>query len=138
ALALAFIGNPDLVVLDEPTTGLDVESRRRLWETLRSVAAGRCVLFTTHYLEEAEAHATRVVVLDRGGLIFDGEPSALRQRVAGRRLSYVGKNGPVVVRTDDSDAYVRALVHSGEAFSDLEVTRPSLEEAFLTLTGAQR
>ena len=136
ALALAFVGNPELVVLDEPTTGLDVESRRRLWRTLRRFGQDRCVIFTTHYLEEAEANATRVVVLDRGRTLFDGEPEALRGRVGRRSVSYVGANGRVAVRPEDADEYVRTLVRSGNDFSDLEVTRPSLEEAFLTLTGA--
>ena len=138
ALALAFVGNPELVVLDEPTTGLDVESRRRLWRTLRTFGRDRCVIFTTHYLEEAEANATRVVVLDRGQTLFDGEPEALRGRVGRRSVSYVGPNGRVAVRPEDADEYVRALVRSGNDFSDLEVTRPSLEEAFLTLTGVSR
>ncbi|MBV9233598.1 MAG: ABC transporter ATP-binding protein [Candidatus Eremiobacteraeota bacterium] len=138
ALALAFAGNPELVVLDEPTTGLDVESRRRLWRTLRTFCRDRCVIFTTHYLEEAEVNATRVVVLDRGRTLFDGEPEALRARVGRRSVSYVGANGRVAVRPDDADEYVRTLVRSGNHFSDLEVTRPSLEEAFLALTGASR
>lgn len=138
ALALAFVGNPELVVLDEPTTGLDVESRRRLWETVRSLGAGRSILFTTHYLEEAQALATRILVLDRGRLRFDGKSEELRRRVGGRRVSYVGVDGPVSLTTGDADAYVRAMVAGGVPFSDLEIARPSLEEAFLTLTGGPR
>jgi ABC-2 type transport system ATP-binding protein len=138
ALALAFVGNPELVVLDEPTTGLDVESRRRLWDTVRALGDGRSILFTTHYLEEAEALATRIVVIDRGRLLFDGDARTLRGRVGGRRLRYVGAHGPVCVSTDDADAYVRAMVNDGTVFSDLEIVRPSLEEAFLTLTGGAR
>lgn len=138
ALALAFLGNPELVVLDEPTTGLDVESRRRLWETVRALGNGRSMLFTTHYLEEAEALATRIVVIDRGRLLFDGNARTLRERVGGRRLRYVGADGLVCVSTDDADAYVRAMVNDGIVFSDLEIVRPSLEEAFLTLTGGSR
>jgi ABC-2 type transport system ATP-binding protein len=154
ALALAFAGNPEFVVLDEPTTGLDVESRRRLWETVRTAARGRSILFTTHYLEEAEALATRIVVIDRGRLRFDGGPKELRARFGTRRISYVGEpladaalgfdvglvrnNGHVVVSTADTDAYVRALVTSGIEFSDLEIERPSLEEAFLSMTGGSK
>lgn len=138
ALALAFLGNPELVVLDEPTTGLDVESRRRLWETVRALGNGRSILFTTHYLEEAEALATRIVVIDCGRLLFDGNARTLRGRVGGRRLRYVGADGPVCVSTADADAYVRAMVNDGTVFSDLEIARPSLEEAFLTLTGGSR
>ena len=129
---------PDLVVLDEPTAGLDVESRRRLWEVVRSLGDGRSILFTTHYLEEAQALATRILVVDRGRLLFDGEPQALRGRVGGRRLSYVGDGGPVAVMPDDADEYVRAMVASGVAFANLEITRPSLEEAFLSLTGGMK
>jgi ABC-2 type transport system ATP-binding protein len=151
ALALAFAGNPELAVLDEPTTGLDVESRRRLWDVVRDAAAGRTILFTTHYLEEAEALATRIIVIDAGRLLFDGDPDALRRRFGARRLTYVGEplataglgfeaafvrtNGHVVVTTADTDAYVRALVRTGVDFSELEIVRPSLEDAFLSITG---
>jgi ABC-2 type transport system ATP-binding protein len=138
ALALAFAGNPELVVLDEPTTGLDVDSRRRLWEVVRNLGAGRSILFTTHYLEEAQANATRVLVIDHGRLLFDGKPEALRDRVGGRRVSYVGSEGPVSVATADSDSYVRAMIAGGVPFTDLEISRPSLEEAFLTLTGGAK
>lgn len=138
ALALAFVGNPELVVLDEPTTGLDVESRRRLWSAVRDLGTGRSILFTTHYLEEAQELATRIVVIDRGRLLFDGVPQSLRERVGGRRLTYVGSDGPVAVTTNDADQYVRAMVAGGVAFSELEIVRPSLEEAFLSLTGGSR
>jgi ABC-2 type transport system ATP-binding protein len=138
ALALAFVGNPEFVVLDEPTTGLDVESRLRLWEIVRNLGSGRSILFTTHYLEEAQALATRILVLDRGKLLFDGEAGALRARVGDRRLSYEGKNGPVLVTSADTDAYVRAMVNDGVVFSNLEIARPSLEEAFLSLTGGRK
>jgi ABC-2 type transport system ATP-binding protein len=138
AVALAFAGNPDLVVLDEPTTGLDVESRRRLWDVVREYAAGHSVLFTTHYLEEAQALATRVVVVDAGRVLFDGSTGELRQRFGARRLSYAGQNGRVVVTIDDTDEYVRKLVRDGVAFSNLEIVPPTLEEAFLTVTGGQK
>lgn len=138
ALALAFVGNPELAVLDEPTVGLDVESRQRLRQVVRDLSDGRSVLFTTHDLEEAQAIATRVLVIDRGRLLFDGDAEALRSRVGGRRLRYRGKDGAVSVTTEDSDAYVRAMVAGGVAFENLEITRPSLEEAFLSLTGGQK
>ena len=135
AVALAFIGAPQFVVLDEPTTGLDVESRRNLWEVVRRAGERRSILFTTHYLEEAQALASRILVLDRGRLRFDGDPATLRGRLGTRRLSYVGADGPVAVTLADSDGYVRNLVTSGAAFSGLEIAPPSLEEAFLSLTG---
>lgn len=135
ALALAFVGNAELIVLDEPTVGLDVQSRRRLWDLVRELGQGRSILFTTHYLDEAQALATRILVIDRGRLLFDGDAHALRGRVGNRRITYIGTGGPVTINTEDSDAYVRDLVAAGTAFSNLEITRPSLEEAFLTLTG---
>jgi len=154
SLALAFAGDPELVVLDEPTTGLDVESRRRLWDVVREKSGGRSVLFTTHYLEEAQALATRVIVIDSGRVLFDGGTDELRRRFGGRRVSYVGEpldarafgvdvggtrvNGHVVVTTEDTDAYVRALVRSGIAFSELEISRPTLEDAFLSITGGSK
>ncbi|HEY1976509.1 MAG TPA: ABC transporter ATP-binding protein [Candidatus Baltobacteraceae bacterium] len=138
AVALAFVGNPDLVVLDEPTTGLDVESRRRLWEVVREYASGHSVLFTTHYLEEAQALATRVVVVDAGRVLFDGSSEDLRRRFGARRLSYAGRDGDVAVTIDDTDEYVRKLVRDGIAFSNLEIVPPTLEEAFLTVTGGNK
>jgi ABC-2 type transport system ATP-binding protein len=138
ALALAFVGNPELVVLDEPTVGLDVQSRRRLWEAVRNASGGGSILFTTHDLEEAQAHASRILVIDRGRLLFDGSAQALRALAGIRRLSYVGSDGPVAVTIEDTDKYVCDLVRSGTTFSDLEISRPSLEEAFLSLTGETR
>jgi ABC-2 type transport system ATP-binding protein len=152
ALALAFAGDPELAVLDEPTTGLDVESRRRLWDVVRQAGAGRAILFTTHYLEEAEALASRIVVIDCGRKLFDGDARALRERFGSRRLTYVGEpletgalgftatfarsSRQVIVTTADTDAYVRALVSSGTPFSELEISPASLEEAFLAITGS--
>jgi ABC-2 type transport system ATP-binding protein len=154
ALALAFAGDPELAVLDEPTTGLDVESRRRLWDVVRGVSAGRAILFSTHNLEEAEAMASRIVVIDRGRVLFDGGARELRGRFGVRRLSYVGEplerdalgfaattivaNDRTVVATNDTDAYVRALVSAGKPFSELEITPASLEEAFLSITGVSK
>jgi ABC-2 type transport system ATP-binding protein len=135
AVAMAFVGNPDLVVLDEPTNGLDVESRRRLWNVVRDDGSARSVLFTTHYLEEAQALATRVVVVGSGRVLFDGSPDELRRRFGARRLSYVGKDGRVAVTIGDTDEYVRKLVRDGIAFSNLEIVPPTLEEAFLAMTG---
>jgi ABC-2 type transport system ATP-binding protein len=155
AVALAFIGNPELVVLDEPTTGLDVESRRNLWEVVRSQGAARSILFTTHYIEEAQALASRVIVIDHGSILFDGDPQALRARFGSRRIVYTGvpvepssigisaacvrhADGRVTVTTSDSDAYVRAMVRAGIEFRDLEIAQPSLEEAFLAITGGSQ
>ncbi|MBV8372933.1 MAG: ABC transporter ATP-binding protein [Candidatus Eremiobacteraeota bacterium] len=150
ALALAFVGEPEIAVLDEPTTGLDIEARRRAWHVIRAAGAGRAILFSTHHLEEAEALASRIVVIDRGRKIFDGAAADLRERFGTRRLSYVGKplerhtlgfvanittdRRTTTVATNDTDAYVRALVVTGTPFSELEISPASLEEAFLSMT----
>ncbi|AEB11602.1 ABC transporter ATP-binding protein [Marinithermus hydrothermalis] len=150
AVALAFVGNPRLVVLDEPTTGLDVESRRALWQAVRAyVHDGGTVLLTTHYLEEAEALATRVSVLHQGRVIADGSVDEIKGRVGLKRVRFQAPVVPelpgvakverahngVTLYTADADQVVRALVRSDVPFQDLEVLPVSLEEAFLVLTG---
>jgi ABC-2 type transport system ATP-binding protein len=149
AVALAFAGRPQAVVLDEPTTGLDVESRRGLWEVLRAfVADGGAVLLTTHYLEEAQALASRVVVIADGRIIAQGSVDDITARVglsrvhlrapslpelpAGTRVET--SNGVHTLYTADPDGLVRALAHREVAFTGLQVERASLEEAFLHLT----
>jgi len=137
AVALAFIGNPEIVVLDEPTTGMDVESRHRLWERLRARDCGRqSVLFTTHYIEEAQVLADRVIVIDRGCVRFNGGSRELRERFGRKRVEYIGNDGPIAALPEDADRYVRDLVLSQVPFRDLTVAAPSLEEAFLAMTGA--
>jgi len=148
AVALAFVGNPRLAVLDEPTTGLDVESRRALWEQIKTFrSAGGTVLLTTHYLEEAEELADRVVVLARGKVLTRGSPNEIKRRVNLQRVllrirqlpqlngvEKIEREGDrFVIWTHDSDALVRELVMSGLAFSNLEVLPASLEEAFLAV-----
>jgi ABC-2 type transport system ATP-binding protein len=149
AVALAFVGRPSMVFLDEPTTGLDVEARHALWSGIREFhAGGGTVLLTSHYLEEIEALAERVVVLDDGRVLVDDTVAAVRGLVGVRRVSL---NAPAlpklpgIVRSDlldgrfhlltpDADELVRHLVTTGVEFSDLEVRPTSLEEAFLSLT----
>lgn len=137
ALALAFACKPDIVVLDEPSTGLDVEARRDLWAQLRARVGGeRTALFTTHYLEEAQALATRIIVLAEGCVRFDGAPNEFRATLGRRRVEYVADDGSnVVIPTDDADECVRRLVREGVAFHDLLVTQPSFEDVFLHLLG---
>ena len=153
AVALAFAGNPRLVFLDEPTTGLDVESRRDVWRATRDyVDGGGTVLLTTHYLEEAEALAHRVAVMNAGQVVAAGRPDEIKGRVALKRVRLRAAalpdllgvaraeevDGVHTLYTNDADALVRALVTSGAAFADLEVLPASLEEAFVALTeGAQ-
>jgi ABC-2 type transport system ATP-binding protein len=150
AVALAFAGRPQLAVLDEPTTGLDVEARRGLWEVLRAfVADGGAVLLTTHYLEEAQALASRVVVLAGGQVIAHGSVDDITARTGLSRVHLQApslpelpgvthleaNDGSYTLYTADPDALVRALALQGVAFSGLRVERASLEEAFLHLTG---
>jgi ABC-2 type transport system ATP-binding protein len=152
AVALAFVGNPRLVLLDEPTTGLDVDARRVLWEALRRQhERGATIVVTSHYLEEIEALAERVVVIGDGRVLADDALAAVLGRVGLRRVTVDGvAAGDLaaidgVVRTEttgrrvtawvrDSDAVVRALVVAGSPFSGLTVRPATLEEAFLTLT----
>ncbi|MFE2283683.1 ABC transporter ATP-binding protein [Streptomyces sp. NPDC059443] len=153
--AVALAGNPELIVLDEPTAALDVEARRAFWVSMRAYARrGNTVLFSTHYLDEADAHADRILVLDRGRVVADDTGDGLRRAAGGSLVAFdlSGRSteelaalpGVVAVeitgdraklRTRDSDATVVALVHRG-AVRGLEVTAASLDEAFLALTGA--
>ncbi len=136
ALALAFVANADVVVLDEPSSGLDAESRRRLWAQLREGTASRTTLFTTHYLEEAEALATRIIVIERGTIRFDGTPNEFRMRFGMKRVEFTDAEGSrQVLATLDTDEAVRDLVRSGAPFKDLLVSQSSFEEIFLSLTG---
>jgi ABC-2 type transport system ATP-binding protein len=153
AVALAFVGRPRLVFLDEPTTGLDVSARRVLWEGIHAFHAdGGTVLLTSHYLEEIEELAQRVVVLGSGRVLADDTVAAVRAIVGVRRVSLVmasrsplpvlagvvrseqTEDGRTHLLTSDADQLVRDLVHAGIVFRDLEVQPTSLEEAFLSLT----
>ena len=150
AVALAFVGRPRIVFLDEPTTGLDVEARRALWDGIRAFHAdGGTVVLTSHYLEEIEALAERVVVIGGGRVLADDTVAAVRGLVAIRRVSLTSgvplPDLPGVVGseragdrlhllTPDADRLVRDLVTHDVGFVDLEVRPTSLEEAFLTLT----
>lgn len=151
AVALAFVGRPELVFLDEPTAGLDVEARRTLWEAVRQFnQSGGAVVLTSHYLEEVEQLARRVIVIDRGRCVADGTVDALR-RVSGlHRVSVTVPEVPTLpgvvgvervddrvhLLTPDPDQLVRDLVLSGQPFHRLEVQPGSLEDAFLALTGS--
>ena len=152
AVALAFAGRPRIVFLDEPTTGLDVEARRSLWDGIRSFHAdGGTVVLTSHYLEEIEALARRVVVIGGGRVLADDTVAAVRGLVSIRRVSLTVSvpvpDLPGVVGTErdgdrthlltaDADRLVRDLVARDVPFTALEVRPTSLEEAFLTLTAA--
>src|ERR1700691_2855798 len=151
--ALAICGDPDLIFLDEPTVGLDVEARRTLWDEIRKmVGRGKTVLLTTHYLQEADELADRVAVINQGEIIAQGTPSEIKAKTAGKRIRCItslGLNtlrqipGVTEVREDreaveihgiESEAIVRELLARYAKLSGLEVTSAGLEEAFLALT----
>ena len=151
--AIALCGDPDLLVLDEPTVGMDVEARRALWAAIRDAARrGAAVLLTTHYLDEADALANRIVVLRQGRVVADDSPAGVKRALRGRvlrcRTSLHGAHLaslPGVVRVDaeppqvrlvcdDIDATVRALLAADPGASDIEMLPVTLEDAFLAMT----
>ncbi|MFI2713580.1 ABC transporter ATP-binding protein [Micromonospora sp. NPDC018662] len=151
--AFALAGEPDLLVLDEPTTALDVDARRAFWAAIRRYAAdGHTVLFSTHQLHEADEYADRVVVLAAGRVVADGPPARIRALAGARTVTFDLAGGPVdglaelpavrsvevrgervVLTTTDADATVLALA-AGRGFRGLEVAAPGLEAAFRALT----
>jgi ABC-2 type transport system ATP-binding protein len=151
--ALAICGDPDLLFLDEPTVGLDVEARRMLWDEIRRmVARGKTVLLTTHYLQEADALADRVAVIHQGEIIAQGTPAEIKAETAGKRIRCITSlslntlrqiPGVTEVKEDreaveihavEAESIVRELLARDKGLSGLEVTSPGLEEAFLALT----
>ena len=141
-LGLALIGDPELIFLDEPTTGFDPRARRQAWETIRSLRGlGKTILLTTHYLDEAEQLADRVAVLAQGQIVASGTPAELTGAVAATEIRYRENGREVVLETDEPTRVLneltgRALAESRE-LEGLEVRRPSLEEVYLSLTEEQ-
>jgi ABC-2 type transport system ATP-binding protein len=153
-LALAVCGNPDVLFLDEPTVGMDVEGRRRFLQEVGEFAAkGRTVVLTTHYLEEADQLAKRVIVVDRGHVIADSTPAAIKARVAGKRVAFTAAQplgaadldglpllssqvdgGQVRLLTNEPEVVLRELFRRGVEIQSLEVAGADLEEAFLAMT----
>jgi ABC-2 type transport system ATP-binding protein len=134
-LALALVGDPELVFLDEPTVGFDPAARRAAWDTVRALRElGKTVLLTTHYLDEAQALADRVAIIKDGAILAEGRPGELGVGAARYRVTYRG--GEHV--TDDPTALLHELtaaaLERGERLEDLSVTRPSLEDVYLDLT----
>jgi ABC-2 type transport system ATP-binding protein len=139
-VALGIVGRPELLFLDEPTTGFDPQARRQFWELIRTLAAdGTTILLTTHYLDEAEALADRVAVISGGRIVADGTPSTLGGRsTAKATVSWVDETGPHTVLTDTPTAVVNELSQGGRELAELTVTRPSLEDTYLQLIGGTR
>ena len=156
--ASALVGNPDLLVLDEPTAGIDVAGRHEFWQTMRAVAGqGKTVLFATHYLEEADAYADRIVLIAHGQIIADGPATEIKARAGARMiratlpgadLAVLGalpgvgsadRHGDAVLLScSDADTALRALLGSFPSARDIEVRGGSLEEAFLELTADEQ
>ncbi|MEU9476847.1 ABC transporter ATP-binding protein [Streptomyces sp. NPDC048191] len=164
--ALATAGDSDLIILDEPTTGMDVSARQAFWATMREQAdQGRTVLFATHYLEEADAIADRVLVLHRGRLLADGTAAEIKAKAGARRVSFdlegeideaalrglpfltsitvsnsgsaTGSGQTVRIQSSDADATVHALYGLGVFPRNLEVAGLGLEQAFVAITEAE-
>jgi ABC-2 type transport system ATP-binding protein len=137
-LGLALIGNPELIFLDEPTTGFDPGARRTAWDTIRNLRSlGTTVLLTTHYLDEAEQLADRVAVLRGGEIVREGSPSELTGSAIESEIRF-RRNGEVIVeRTANPTARLHELIHEagGDEIDGLEVRRPTLEDVYLELTG---
>jgi ABC-2 type transport system ATP-binding protein len=138
-LALALVGDPELVFLDEPTTGFDPAARRQAWETVRGLRTlGKTVLLTTHYMEEAQQLADRIAILREGRIAAIGTPQDLLSANGSVEIRYRRNGEPVVLRTDDPVRVLHEL--TGEALAagfeldGLEVHRPSLEDVYLDLT----
>ena len=141
-LGLALVGDPELIFLDEPTTGFDPHARRQAWETLRSLRRlGKTILLTTHYLDEAERLADRVAVLRRGEIVAAGPPSQLIGSVPATEIRYRENGREVVLETDSPTRVLHELtakaIAENRELEGLVVRRPSLEEVYLTLTEEQ-
>jgi ABC-2 type transport system ATP-binding protein len=141
-LGLALVGDPELIFLDEPTTGFDPAARRRAWEMIRSLRAlGKTILLTTHYLDEVEQLADRVAVLREGRIVASGTVHELIGDAPATEIRY-RRNGEVVVLETDEPTRVlheltAAAMERGEELEGLEVRKPSLEEVYLTLVQAE-
>ena len=151
--ALALCGDPDLIFLDEPTAGMDVEARRALWEQIRKlVARGKTVLLTTHYLEEADALADRIVVINKGKIIAEGTPAEIKKKTSGQMIRCISSlqietvraipgvlevksdRESFEIRTAAAEPVLRELLLRNSTLRGVEVTNAGLEEAFLALT----
>jgi len=153
--AIALISNPDLLVLDEPTVAMDVEGRHLFWNSVRQIAAsGKTIVFATHYLEEADTYADRIVLMARGRIVADGPATEIKATVGLRTIratlpgvdaavlsaldgvkSADRRGDAVVLHCSDSDAAIRALLPAYPAACDIEIAGAGLEQAFLMLTG---
>jgi ABC-2 type transport system ATP-binding protein len=152
--AVAVVSNPDLLLLDEPTAAMDVAARHSFWESMREFTdLGKTVVFATHYLDEADTFADRIVIMNDGRIIADGTPSEVKSVVTGRTVSFtlVGgdpetlnhlfgvthlerKGARIALQTEDSDATLRALLGSYPQATDIEIVSRNMDDAFMALT----
>jgi ABC-2 type transport system ATP-binding protein len=142
-LALALVGDPELIFLDEPTTGFDPAARRTAWGVVRALKElGKTVFLTTHYLDEAQALADRVAIVKEGRIVAEGPPDQLGPHSSRYRVSYVSDGSRVEHQTDDPTELLHRLTRDAiardERLEGLEVTRPTLEEVYLELTSEGR
>lgn len=150
---ISICGDPDLLFLDEPTVGLDVEARRLMWTQIRNlVSRGKTILLTTHYLNEADALADRILVLQHGGIVAEGTPAEIKSRTIGKQVRFssqlaldevraipgvltaIADRQKFELQVQAAEPVVRELLNRDSWLSDLEVTSAGLEEAFLALT----
>ncbi|MFA1811261.1 ABC transporter ATP-binding protein [Bacillus anthracis] len=157
--ALALAGNPDLLFLDEPTVGMDITSRRTFWETIRKLASeGKTIILTTHYLEEADALADRILLFANGKIIADGTPDEMKATISRKTISFYSKEkipksllkelpnvtevqsneGRFILTTEDTDATLQAIYKRNLPVTDISVERGSLDEAFEQFVANQK
>jgi ABC-2 type transport system ATP-binding protein len=152
--AVAVVSNPDLLILDEPTAAMDVAARHSFWESMREFTdMGKTVVFATHYLDEADTFADRIVIMSDGRIIADGTPSEVKSVVTGRTLSFtlesadiesleglVGvthleqRGARIILQSEDSDAALRALLSHYPDAADIEIVSRNMDDAFMALT----
>ncbi|HEK9100954.1 ABC transporter ATP-binding protein [Bacillus pfraonensis] len=157
--ALALAGNPDLLFLDEPTVGMDITSRKNFWETIRKLASeGKTIILTTHYLEEADALANRILLFANGKVIADGTPEEMKATISQKTISFYSKEniptgllkelphvtgvksheGRFILTTGDTDATLQAIYQKSLPVTDVSVERGSLDEAFEQFVANQK
>ncbi|WP_242145165.1 MULTISPECIES: ABC transporter ATP-binding protein [unclassified Bacillus cereus group] len=157
--ALALAGNPELLFLDEPTVGMDITSRKKFWETIRKLASeGKTIILTTHYLEEADALANRILLFANGKIIADGTPEEMKATISQKTISFSMKekiptallkelphvtgvqfhNQRIILRTDNIDDTLRAIFQKSLPVQDIAVERGSLDEAFEQFVANQK
>ncbi|MGX5631177.1 ABC transporter ATP-binding protein [Bacillus thuringiensis] len=158
-LNFALAGNPDLLFLDEPTVGMDITSRRTFWETIRKLASeGKTIILTTHYLEEADALANRILLFANGKIIADGTPDEMKATISQKTITFYSKEsiptkllkelpnvtevksseGRFILTTEDTDATLKAIYQRNLPVIDVSVERGSLDEAFEQFVANQK